>query len=141
MPAGILRDLGAGLSTDDEIDAVLGKWESARRTHTTAYLSSAFDYNAETALNPTQLQLIEARQMAALEMSRLFGIPATYEAANVGSGSHVTYSNLEAQRRDLLDVACGPWITAIEQRLSLNDVLPNGTIVAFDPEGFRARPR
>ena len=134
LPVGVLQDLGPGM-TDDEIDATLSAWESARRTHTTAYLGSSFKYDATTAMDPTQLQLIEARQQSAVECARLLNIPAQYVSAPMGAGN-ITYQNVESMRRELIDIACGPWIAGIEQRLSMNDVTPRGQQLRFDIDAF-----
>jgi len=134
LPVGVLQDLGPGL-TDAEIDATLSRWETARRTHTTAYLGSSFKYDSETSLDPTKLQLIEARQQSAVEIARLLNIPAQYVSAPMGAGN-ITYQNVESMRRELIDVACGPWIAGMEQRLSLNDVTPRGQQLRFDIDAF-----
>lgn len=134
LPTGVLQDLGPGMS-DDEIDATLARWEGARRTHTTAYLGSSFKYDATTAMDPTQLQLIEARQQSAVECARLMNLPAQYVSAPMGAGN-ITYQNVESMRRELIDVACGPWIAGLEQRLSMNDVTPRGQQLRFDIDAF-----
>ena len=134
LPVGVLQDLGPGMD-DDEIDATLARWEMARRTRTTAYLGSSFKYDAQTALDPTKLQLIEARQQSAVECARLLNLPAQYVSAPMGAGN-ITYQNVESMRRELIDVACGPWIAGLEQRLSMNDVTPRGTQLRFDIDAF-----
>jgi len=134
LPVGVLQDLGPGMD-DDEIDATLSRWEQARRTRTTAYLGSSFKYDAATALDPTKLQLIEARQQSAVECARLLNLPAQYVSAPMGAGN-ITYQNVESMRRELIDVACGPWIAGIEQRLSMNDVTPRGQQLRFDIDAF-----
>ena len=134
LPLGVLQDLGPGM-TDGEIDDVLSRWEMARRTHTTAYLGSSFKYDATTAMNPGELQLIEARQQSAIECARLMNLPSQYVSAPMGAGN-ITYQNVESMRRELIDVACGPWIAGLEQRLSMNDVTPRGTQLRFDIDAF-----
>ena len=134
LPVGVLQDLGPGLS-DEEIDLTLARWEMARRTRQTAYLGSSFKYDAQTALDPAKLQLIEARQQSAVECARLLNLPAQYVSAPMGAGN-ITYQNVESMRRELIDVACGPWIAGIEQRLSMNDVTARGTQLRFDIDAF-----
>ena len=134
LPVGVLQDLGPGL-TDEEIDATLSRWEQARRTRATAYLGSSFKFDSSTAFDPAKLQLIEARQQSAVECARLMNIPAQYVSAPMGAGN-ITYQNVESMRRELIDVACGPWIGGIEQRLSLGDVTPRGTQLRFDIDAF-----
>jgi phage portal protein BeeE len=134
IPAGVLQDQGAGLTTSAEIDDALDQWEASRRKRSTAYLAPGLAYQGDVAMDPERLQLIQARQQSAVEVSRLFGIPTHYEAAP--SGSSMTYQNMESQRRDLVDLSLAPWIGAVEQRLSLPDVTPRGTALRFDVEAF-----
>ena len=134
LPVGVLQDLGPGMD-DDEIDATLSRWEAARRARSTAYLGSSFKYDATVGLDPVKLQLIEARQQSAVECARLMNLPAQYVSAPMGAGN-ITYQNVESMRRELIDVACGPWIAGIEQRLSMNDVTPRGQQLRFDIDAF-----
>ena len=134
LPVGILQDLGPGMD-DEEIDATLSRWEAARRARSTAYLGSSFKYDATAGLDPVKLQLIEARQQSAVECARLMNLPAQYVSAPMGAGN-ITYQNVESMRRELIDVACGPWIAGIEQRLSMNDVTPRGQQLRFDIDAF-----
>ena len=53
----------------------------------------------------------------------------------MGAGN-VTYQNVESQRRELLDVSLAWIITCLEQRLSMNDVTPRGTVIRLDTEAF-----
>ena len=48
----------------------------------------------------------------------------------------MTYSNLNSSRRDLIDFSLAPYETAIEQRLSMDDVTPRGHHVAFSFTDF-----
>jgi len=53
----------------------------------------------------------------------------------------MTYSNVQAERRGLVDLALQPYMSAIEQRLSMDDVTPRGTTLMFLPNDFlRANP-
>jgi phage portal protein BeeE len=48
----------------------------------------------------------------------------------------MTYQNVGNSRRDLLDFALMPFITAIEQRLSLGDILVARENIKFDLTDF-----
>lgn len=89
--------------------------------------------------NATDIQLLPARQQDAVEMSRLLAIPTRYLAAPE-QGSSLTYSNLAEVRRDLIEVGgLAQYLVPIEQRLSMPDVTPRGTVVKFDAESYFLR--
>jgi len=132
-PKAILKNHGPDLD-DDEIDELLAEWEAARATRSVGYLNDAMDYDTH-GWNPEELQLVESREHAALEVSRLFGLPA--KSVDAKSGDPLTYSTLAEWRRDELD-AVRPWLSVIEQTLSLDDrgSSPRGLVL---PYGITAR--
>lgn len=115
-PKAILKNRGADINAT-EIKTLLDEWEAQRSTRSTGYLNSVLDYETY-GWNAAEMQLTEAREHAALEVARLFGLPA--QALNAPTGDSLTYANAVEARRDLL-VALRPWMTVIEQTLSLND--------------------
>jgi hypothetical protein len=48
----------------------------------------------------------------------------------------MTYSNVTAERRSLLDFGLRPYISIIEDRLSMDDVTPRNQIVRFAIDDF-----
>src|SRR4029077_5622927 len=80
--------------------------------------------------NAAELQLTEAREYAALEVARIFGLPA--RAVDATTGDSMTYANVVESRRDTLD-ALRPWMAPVEQTLSLNDRAsrPQGLCVPY----------
>lgn len=138
-PKAILKNHGQDL-TDEEIEALLARWEAARGTRSVGYLNDVVDYET-FGWSASELQLTEAREYAALEVARMFGLPAqTIDASTAGS---LTYSNVVDRRQDTLE-ALRPWMTPIEQTLSLNDrrstpsgvVVPAGISVRFDADAY-----
>jgi HK97 family phage portal protein len=83
--------------------------------------------------DPEKLQLNQARQYLATEISRLVGIPAWYLSADVNS---MTYSNVVSERRSLVDFSLRPLLKSVEQRLSMPDFTPNTQEVVFDMDDF-----
>ena len=134
-PKAILKNSGAELD-DDEIDALLDQWEAARATRSVGYLNSVMDYE-DHGWNAEELQLVQSREHAALEVARLFGLPA--KSVDAKSGDPMTYGTVVEWRRDELE-AIRPWLAVIEQTLSLDDrtgnprglYLPYGVIAEFD---------
>lgn len=131
-PYGILHNAGASLE-DDEIDALLDEWEVARETRGVGYTEGELDYQAQ-GFSARELQLTEAREHAALEVARLFALPA--RAVDAKSGDPLTYSTVVENRRDFLE-ALRPWMTPITQGLSM-DVRGNTTRGLLLPRNVRA---
>jgi len=48
----------------------------------------------------------------------------------------MTYSNVTAERRNLIDMSLRPLMSCITQRLSDIDITPRGSIVKYDLEEF-----
>jgi HK97 family phage portal protein len=134
MPSMALRSSDGTYLDDDEVDALLDKWEQKRRTRSTAFLQSAevqtFGWNAR------DLQLVEARQYQALEIARLAGVPAWYVQAE--QSASLTYQNVTQVRKDLIDFAMGPYLDAIAARLTMIDVTPPADRVVFGLTNFMA---
>jgi len=138
-PHAILVNHGADLDAP-EIAALLDEWEAARQTRSVGYLNDVVEYETH-GWNANELQLVEAREHAALEVARLFGLPADALDAT-GSGS-MTYANVVDRRRDTLE-ALRPWLTVVEQTLSLDDrtsrpagvAVPYGVRVRFDVDAY-----
>jgi hypothetical protein len=131
-PYGILHNSGAGLS-DDEIDELLDEWEVARESRGVAYTEGDLAYQAQ-GFSARDLQLTEAREHAALEVARLFALPA--RSVDAKSGDPLTYSTVVENRRDFLE-ALRPWMAPITQGLSM-DVRGNNVRGLLLPRGVRA---
>jgi hypothetical protein len=138
-PMGILKNHGADL-LGPEIGALIAEWEAARETSATGYLNDVVDYDT-VGWNAAELQLTEAREYAALEVARMFGLPA--RAVDASGGDSMTYANVAESRRDILE-ALRPWMTVIEQTLSLDDrasrptglYLPAGVTAKLDVDAY-----
>jgi HK97 family phage portal protein len=112
--------------------AILNAWKQARQTKGTAFLSDNVDMQS-VGFNAADLQLTEAREYLAKEIARLMNIPAYYLDA---SSNTMTYSNVTAERRALLDFSLRPLLTAIEQRLSMDDITVSTQYVEYDLDDF-----
>jgi hypothetical protein len=117
---------------DDDLQDALDAWATARRTRSTAYVPAALKYNT-AGWSPEQLTLGELRNQAVLEVARLTGIDA--EDLSVSTTSR-TYFNGQDRRRSRIEDVLGPYMTAIESRLSMDDVTPRGFRVAFDTASY-----
>jgi phage portal protein BeeE len=134
----VLKNNGADLPAD-QVDALLEAWEEARVNHVTAYLNSTIDAKA-MGINPSEMQLDDARNNAAIQIARIANLDPIWTGAGV-PGSSLTYSNRIDLYRQLLDTALRPVMDLIAQRLTMPDVTPRGHVVTFDTSVFlRANP-
>jgi hypothetical protein len=115
-----------------DIEELLDTWETARRHRVWGYVGGAWDIK-ELQFNAEQIQLAEQRQHAVLEIARAAGIDP--EDLGVSTTSR-TYQNSEQRRQDLLDFTLTPYSAAIEERLSMRDVLPRGYVAKVNFDGF-----
>lgn len=122
---------GVDPSAQDVIE-FLDSWLEARRKRSTGYVPAAFTYNTP-GWDPEKLQLASAREFAILEVARLTGIDA--EELSVSTTSR-TYANMQDRRRHRVESVLGPYMTAIEGRLSMDDVTPRGFTVGFDTAAY-----
>jgi phage head maturation protease len=118
--------------TEDEVTQILDKWAAANGKRSWAYVSSALKANL-LQWNPEQLQLGAARDYAALEIARLAGVDPEDLGINTTSR---TYQNAEMRRLDLLDFTLKAYVTAVEDRLSMGDVLPLNHYARYQFDSF-----
>lgn len=126
VPQMVLKSTGAQL-TQERVKKVLDNWNKARINKATAFLNADVDLKTLT-IDPKNLQLNEARQYLALELSRAVGAPASFISAETTS---MTYSNMTAERKALLDFSLRPVLTAFEQRLNMPDFTPSTQEVRY----------
>lgn len=113
-------------------EILLDPWKTARQTRSTAWVPAAVNYHTAT-FNPEQLELGKQRDHAVIEIARLAGIDP--EELGISTTSR-TYANQFDRRKNFLDFTLGPYRAAIEDRLSMGDVTPRGSVVRFDLDGF-----
>jgi HK97 family phage portal protein len=128
MATTVIKNSGADLPAA-EVQGLLASWKNARQTRSTAYLTSTLDAQ-NIGFSPKDMMYNEAIQNLATEISRLCGIPAYYLSADMNTS--MTYANVIDERKQLVALAFQPYISAIEQRLSMDDISTAGHYVKFD---------
>jgi HK97 family phage portal protein len=131
-PMIALKNSGSPLPTG-KVNELLAAWREARNRSATAYLNESIDIE-RVGFSPAEMALTEAREQTSQELARAAGIPPWY--LGVSQGTSMTYQNVGNSRRDLLDFALMPYITSIEQRLSLDDILVAREQIKFDLTDF-----
>jgi HK97 family phage portal protein len=128
MATGYIKNTGADLDPK-EVSGLLAAWKQARNNRSTAYLTSTLEYNP-VSFSPKDMMYGEAIQNLATECARLCNVPAIYVSADMNSS--YTYQNVNDERKQFLTLSLQPFITAIEDRLSMNDITSSQNVVRFD---------
>jgi len=131
VPQMILKNEGMNLP-EQQKEALLSAFRTARANRSTAYVEGAITLDV-VGFDAAQLQLVEARQHVATEISRVMGIPAWYLNAESASA---TYSNVSSERRSLLDFSLRNFTHVLESRLSMDDLTPRGQQVEFELDDY-----
>ena len=126
IPSGYIRNNGADLDPK-EVSGLLAAWSAARKNRATAYLTSTLEYSA-TSFSPKDMMYNEAIQNLATEIARMCGVPPYYLSAD--QNTTMTYANVQDERRQFIWMI-QPFICAIEDRLSMDDVSTAGHYVKF----------
>lgn len=130
-PAMYIKNSGVDLPAS-QVSALLSNWKAARAQRATAYLSGNLE--VETfGFDASQMELSANRMNTATEIARLMNIPAWYLNAESTSS---TYSNTLQERRSLIDLSLMPFLIAVEQRLSMDDITPSTQKVRFEVEEY-----
>jgi HK97 family phage portal protein len=127
MATGFIKNSGADLP-EAQISGLLAAWKAARNNRSTAYLTSTLDYQP-VGYSPKDMTYNESSQYLATEISRLMNIPAYYISADMNNS--MTYQNIIDGRKEFVAYSLQPFISAIENRLSMDDITRRGNIVRF----------
>lgn len=116
---------------DTAVAEMLAAYKAARQAGVDGYMPAALGYE-KLSWSPAERQMVEARNAAVLEIARFTGLDPFDLAASTTGQASMTYQNLADKRRQFIDGACGLYIAAIQDRLSMGDVTPRGTLVRLD---------
>jgi HK97 family phage portal protein len=127
MPTGYIRNTGADLP-EAQISGLLASWKAARMNRSTAYLTSTLSYET-TGFSPKDMTYNESLQFLSTQVSRLMGVPAWMTSSDMNNS--MTYQNILDSRKEFLAYTLQPYISAIENRLSMNDITNSQNVVRF----------
>lgn len=131
IPAVELHQTSEVQLTDDEIDAMLAEWRAARADPDGAVTYTPHDVELRVHGESSADLLVEGRNAAAIDCARMLGIPAAMlDASNVNAS--LTYETIAGRSLEFRDYSLSLYTAAIASRLSLDDVTPRGTRIAFD---------
>ena len=127
MPTGILKNSGADLP-ESQIQGLLAAFKSARQNRSTAYLTSTLDY-VPTSFSPKDMAYTEASQYLSTEIARSMNVPAYMISSDMNNS--MTYQNILDGRKEFMAYSLQPYISAIEDRLSMNDITNSQNQIRF----------
>jgi len=127
MGSGYIKNNGSDIP-EDEVQGLLNSWKNARNSRGVAYLTQSLDYQA-IAFSPKDMAYNDAKQYFATELSRACNVPAWMIDAEVMRS--MTYQNIIDARKDFMAYSLAPFISAIEARLSMDDLTPRTQEVRF----------
>jgi HK97 family phage portal protein len=130
MATGYLKNTGADLP-EDHVQGLLATWKASRASRSTAYLTSTLSYES-VGFSPKDMMYNEASQYLATQIARAMNVPAIYISADM-NGSY-TYQNTVDNRKEFVSYSLQPFICAIEDRLSMDDITARGNVVKFNVE-------
>jgi HK97 family phage portal protein len=128
MPSGVIKNTGADLAPA-EVQGILSAWKAAREQRSTAYLTSTLEYQP-TSFSPRDMMFVDAIQNTATQIARMMNVPAYYISADMNNS--MTYANVQDERKQFVALSLAPYINAIQDRLSMDDITARGNIVKFD---------
>lgn len=133
MPLGFFTPQDENYAPGDQtkVDEMLDHFEEQTQRRAWAFM----DGMKATTLSwsPEQMALTAQRDQAVLEIARLGGVDP--EELGVSTTSR-TYANSETRRLDLIDFTLIMYVTAIEDRLKMDDVSQPGRRAVYDYSGF-----
>lgn len=137
VPSGWLKQTGGEPMSGDELADLAADWQAARLSNAIGALNEYVEWH-ESSIDPSRLQLVEARQHQALEIARICNVPAYLLGAPTGGS--MTYQNAQQAAEDAVRFGALPYIEVIEQTLSGDRITPRGRVVRLDRSGWVIGP-
>jgi HK97 family phage portal protein len=127
MATTVLKNNGADLP-EAQVQGLLASWKASRASRSTAYLTSTLSVE-NIGFSPKDMGYVDFSQYLALEIARSMNVPAYYISADMNSS--MTYQNILDGRKEFMAYSLQPYICAIEDRLSMNDITNSQNQVRF----------
>ena len=127
MATTVLKNNGADLP-EAQIQGILAGWKAARQNRSTAYLTSTLSVE-NIGFSPKDMGYVDFSQYLATEIARAMNVPAYYISADMNNS--MTYQNILDGRKEFVAYSLQPYISAIEDRLSMNDITNSQNQVRF----------
>jgi HK97 family phage portal protein len=127
MPSGYIKNTGADLP-EQQVSGLLAQWKQSRQNRSTAYLTSTLSYET-TGFSPKEMAYVESIQYSSTQVARAMNVPPFMVSSDMNNS--MTYQNILDSRKEYVSYTLQPYICAIEDRLSMDDITPRGHVVKF----------
>jgi HK97 family phage portal protein len=127
MATTVLKNNGADLP-ESQIQGILAGWKAARQNRSTAYLTSTLSVE-NIGFSPKDMTYNESSQYLSTEIARAMNCPAYLISSDMNNS--MTYQNIIDGRKEFVAYSLQPYISAIEDRLSMNDITNSANQVRF----------
>ena len=127
MATSVIKNNGADLP-EAQVSGILAAWKAARTSRSTAFLTSTLDIQ-NIGFSPKDMMYNEASQYLATQIARLMNVPAFMISADLNNS--MTYQNVLDSRKEYVAYSLQPFISAVENRLSMDDITAHGNVVRF----------
>lgn len=115
---------------EHERDTLIADWEKARQNgNGTAYTPASIELRVHGTAEADLY--VAGRNALRLDIANYLSLPSALLEGSMSTAS-LTYSTQAGQRNDLVDLSLGYWATALEARLSQDDVVAAGLNVAIN---------
>lgn len=132
LPGLELHQTGGVQLTPEERSDMIAEWATARQGGNAGVAYTSKDIEAKPmAADDDGRLMIESRNAAAVDLARTIGIGASLIDATAPKAS-LNYETTELRNQEFVDRDLVGYLAPIEARLSLDDVSPHGTRIAFD---------
>ena len=128
MATTVLKNNGADLP-EAQVQGLLASWKASRASRSTAYLTSTLSVE-NIGFSPKDMGYVDFSQYLATEIARAMNVPAYYISADMNNS--MTYQNILDGRKEFMAYSLQPYICAIEDRLSMNDITNSQNQVRFN---------
>jgi HK97 family phage portal protein len=128
MATSVIKNTGADMP-ESQVQALLASWKASRQSRSTAYLTSTLSVE-NIGFSPKEMTYNESSQYLATQIARAMNVPAYYISADMNNS--MTYQNIIDGRKEFVAYSLQPYICAIEDRLSMNDITAAGHTVRFN---------
>jgi hypothetical protein len=119
---------------ESEVEEIARKWSTARSSKHGAVAVSPHWLDVKALGDGKMDMLVEARNAVRLDVANYLNINAAMLDGNNGTSD--TYSNTLQNKNEFLTLSLRMFLEPIEQRLSQDDVTPEGTVLKFDTSTF-----
>lgn len=127
MATTVLKNNGADLP-EAQVQGLLAAWKASRASRSTAYLTSTLSVE-NVGFSPKDMGYVDFSQYLSTEIARSMNVPAALISSDMNNS--MTYQNILDGRKEFMAYSLQPYISAIEDRLSMNDITNSQNQVRF----------